>query len=297
LLGFVAVLALLWLLFAPGFSPVSTASPPPQAAALPQLELIRPGTEVGTTAPAGWTHLVLKSRPRLPEGERRLVSESTAGYAAMVFTTTAAAVVAEGRAGAPRYRLARIGLGVGLTIAGRDVVVSPDTQQRLGANLGLAGRLVLSGVYDKQREVRLVGASATGAVLDTPAFMPRGRGHAAVVLRYVFLVDPLTGRLDTLVWRIDLDRRGNYEGAVGAIEWLAPNALVDAVLKVDLNEFTLGVPSERAFAVTHIPEGQKQFAIPESLRGAAGAARLPADMARRLDGSLRALIAQAEARR
>jgi hypothetical protein len=293
------LLALLFLfvLLLPLGSPMAPAAPPPTAAPLVRLELIRPGTAIDDRAPAGWTHLVLKSQPRLPDAERRKVGETTADLATMAFMATAADVQPEIQDGQRRYRLARIGIGVGMPVRGRDLIVSPDTQRALGADLGLAARLVLSGVYEKQMDVRLVAASRTGAIMDTPASMPRGGVHAAVILRYVFLADPATGRLDTVVWRIDRDARGNYEGAVGDLEWLPPNKKVDAVLQVDLREFTLGVPSDRAFAVMRIPAGQRQFAIPEALRPAAGAPRLSAEAARQLDSGLRQLIREAEAPR
>jgi hypothetical protein len=126
--------------------------------------------------------------------------------------------------------------------------------------------------------------------MDTPAFMPRGRGHAAVVLRYVFLVDAMSGRLDTLVWRIDTDGRGGYDGTVGLIEWLPPNKLVDATLQVDLNEFRLGIPSEKAFAVTSIPGGQRQLSIPDGLRPLAGTARPTGAQAGQIERQLREMI-------
>jgi hypothetical protein len=271
------------------------ASPPaPPATRLPRLEFIRPGTIIEDRPPTGWTHLVLKSQPRLPEAERRKVGETAATLATMVFTANTAAVERDDQAGGRRYRLARLGVGVGVNVRDRDMIITPETQRGLGADLGLLARQVLSGVCDKQHDVHLVAGSTTGAFVDTPAFMPRGRGHAPVILRYAFLVDADTGRLDTLVWRIDLDQRGWYQGAVGLIEWLPPNKQVDCVMQADLSEFTFGLPSERAFAILRIPDGQKQFAVPEPLRTAAGAPRVTAETARALDGGLRQLLREAQ---
>ena len=208
-----------------------------------RLELIRPGTVIGSQAPAGWTHLVLKSWPRLPDNQKKLVNEMTARLAVTFFTATTADVVAEDVQGARQFRLSRLGFGVGSRVRGRDMILSPATEAQLGADLGFIGRQVLGEVCQRQQEIRLVAASTTAAIVDTPVFMPRGRGHRKAILRYVFLVDPRTGRLDTLVWRIDLDPRGSYEGAVGAIEWLPPRLMVDAVLQVDVREFRLGIPS------------------------------------------------------
>ncbi len=269
----------------------TTASPAKKTPdVIRQVELLTPGTVIEKSAPRGWTHLVLKSQPRLPDDEKRRVNEMTARLATMVFTATAASVEAYGKGEAKRYRLARLGVGVGVNINGKDVIVSPETQAQLGANLGLLARQVLSAVYEKQKSVRLVAVGPTLAILDTPAFMPRGRGHAPVILRYVFLVDPLSGKLDTLVWRIDLDARGEYEGVTGMIEWLPPNKLVDAEMQVDPREFRLGVPSERAFAIKSIPQGDRQFSMPDGLRGLAGIRQLRPQQAAQLTQGLRDMI-------
>jgi hypothetical protein len=257
-----------------------------------RLELIRPGTVIGPQAPSGWTHLVLKSWPRLPHDQKKLVNEMTARLSVAFFTATTADVVAEEVQGIRQFRLARLGFGVGTRVRGQDMIVSPTTEAQLGADLGFIGRQVLTEVCQRQQEIRLVAGSATAAVVDTPLFMPRGHGHRKVILRYVFLVDPRTGRLDTLVWRIDLDARGDYEGAVGAIEWLPPQLMVDAVMQVDGREFRLGIPSERAFAVTSLPTG-RQLGFPAALRALAGRPQLAPEEARLLVAGLRDQMAQA----
>ena len=275
-----------------------TPNPPAPARKVPVLrnvELVAPGTVIERSAPRGWSHLVLKSQPTLDDTQRRLVNDTYARLATMVFTTTLAHVEAYENGPERRYRLARLGVGVGVNIDGKDIVVSPDTQSRLGANLGFLAKQVLSGVYEKQKTVRLVAVGPTMAVLDTPAFMPRGRGHAATVMRYVFLVDGVSGKLDTLVWRIDTDDRGGYEGTTGFIEWLPANKMIDARMRVDLNEFRLGIPSEKAFAVSSIPSGQRQFSIPDGLRSTAGIAKLTSEQATSLASHLREMIRAASA--
>jgi hypothetical protein len=257
-----------------------------------RLELIRPGTVIGQQAPAGWSHLVLKSWPRLPDDQKKLVNEMTARLAVTFFTATTADVAAEDVQGGRHFRLARLGFGLGTRVRGQDMIVSPATEAKLGADLGFFGRQVLDEVSQRQQEIHLVAATATAAIVDTPLFMPRGHGHRKVILRYVFLVDLRTGRLDTLVWRINLDARGNYEGAVGAIDWLPPNLMVDAVMQVDVREFHLGIPSERAFAVTSLPPGQP-LDCPAALQPIAGRPQLTADHARLLEAGLRERIAEA----
>jgi hypothetical protein len=235
---------------------------------------------------------VLKSWPRLPDDQKQLVNEMTARLAVTGFTATTADVAAEDVQGVRQFRLARLGFGVGTRVRGQDMIVSPATAAQLGADLGFLGRRILAEVSQRQQEIRLVAYSSTAAIVDTPLVMPRGQGHRKVILRYVFLVDQRTGRLDTLVWRIDLDGRGSYEGAVGAIQWLPPQLMMDAVLHIDVREFHLGVPSERAFAVTKLPQG-KALDFPATVQEIAGRPRLTAEQARLLLAGLRERLAQA----
>src|SRR5262245_9727840 len=84
---------------------------PSSTSAIRAVELIQPGTVIERSAPKGWSHLVLKSQPSLPEDQRRQVSEMTARLATMVFTTTLVHVEADRASKDRRFRLARIGLG------------------------------------------------------------------------------------------------------------------------------------------------------------------------------------------
>src|SRR5690606_21861731 len=122
--------------------------------------------------------------------------------------------------------------GVGAAVGGKDVILSPETQAELGAGLGVLGRQVLAEVYQRQKEVRLVAATRTMGVIDTPAFLRLNGGHRKAVIRYAFLVGPRTGRLDSLAWRIDLDDGGGYAGMGGPVEWLPPALRVRPTLHV-----------------------------------------------------------------
>ena len=74
--------------------------------------------------------------------------------ATFLFTATAVSVeaddpVASGKASGgvhPRrpYRLTRIGVGAGTRIDGQNVIITPETESKLGANLGLTGGLLLA---------------------------------------------------------------------------------------------------------------------------------------------------------
>src|SRR5262249_36919598 len=152
---------------------------------------------------------------------------------------------------------------------------------------GLLGGQVLAKVYDGQQNVRLAGFTRTMALVDTPMVMLRGNRHRPIVIRYALLVDANTGRLETLAWLLDRDDRGGYQGPSSPIELLPPNKISDAVLRVDTNEIILGVPSDNAFALVRLPEGQKQLAFPEDVKGVAAEANPSAVWAGWLEGKLR----------
>jgi len=48
--------------------PFRLFSPVPYDVTASPVSLVQPGTVVGNTAPEGWTHLILKSRPRVSSG-------------------------------------------------------------------------------------------------------------------------------------------------------------------------------------------------------------------------------------
>jgi hypothetical protein len=261
-----------------------------------RMALIPPGTVIGREAPEGWSHLVIKTYPRPGAGDLDRVNDNTMRLASFIFTAFVADVRGQQVRGDTRYRLERIAIGLGTNINGRETIISPDTQKRLGANLGLLARTVFNKAYEMQREAAVVARSDTLGVVDTVATMLRDGKHRPVVFRYVLLVDPRNGRLDTLLWVIDRDGEGRYTGAVGPIQWLARTKIETVVLHVDGNEFTLGVPSENAFAAQRPPQGDKEIALPEELKSVAAQPRLSDEAARQLDARLRDCLARAAAR-
>jgi hypothetical protein len=252
---------------------------------------------IAKEAPRGWSNLVIKSFPRPGAGDAQQLSQQTTQLASFLFTAILADV-RQDQATRGRYRLARLGVGMGANLGGHDMIISPETQHRLGANLGFLGRRVLSEAQDKLRGVVLVARSNTMGILDAPSVMIRGDRHRHVTLRYALLVDADNGRLDTLLWVIDKDPRGAYTGVGSDIEWLPANKLEDCVLHVDTSEFNaLGIPSDLAFAMNRLPQGQKQVPLPEDLKALAVQSTFTPATARDLETRLRALLGPAPAAR
>jgi hypothetical protein len=254
-------------------------------------ELIPPGTVVDREPPKGWSFLVIKSHPKPGSGDISKVNENTNRLASFIFTAFVANAKAEKVGNETQYRLNRVAVGLGTRINGKDVILSPDTQARLGADLRLLARVVLDRTYEMQKEVIIVVNSYTLAVVDTPAIMLRGTQHRDVVIRYILLLDPKKGSLDVLCWLIDKDNQGRYTGASGPIEWLPRNMVQDVNLHVDGNEFgPLGVPTDRAFATARLPKGEQQIPLPDDLKTTAGMQRYTPELAMQMEKRLRELM-------
>lgn len=257
------------------------------------LTQIAPGSVIDREAPKGWSHLIIKSQPRIGAGDVKKVTNQVNQLSCLLFTAVVANVQEDKSGGPARYRLSGLGVGMGTKIKGKDVIITPDTQRKLGADLGFFARIVLNESTKRVQEVQAVARSDSMAVFDAPSLMLREGKHRPIIVRYALLVDRQTGRLDTLIWPIDRDDRGAYVGLAGAYEWLAPNKIEDCVLHVDGNEFFAGTPTESAFAMNRFPQGQKQIAIPDEDKALAVKARFSSVAAGELEAKLREVLAKA----
>ena len=252
---------------------------------------IPPGTEITDGPPQGWTHLVLKSQPRLGAEAAEQVSETMARLVSLLYTAIVADVqLEEDPRPAARFYLAKVAAGVGTEVGGRQIILSSDTQQELGADLDFLDRRALGGGEDHVQQIRCVARSRTMAILDAPNLLVRDGKHRRMVLRYAILVDPNTGRLDTLLWLLEPEADDRYAGPLGPAQWLPESKLADCRLHVDTDEYILGVPTTAAFAMVHVPQGRQTLVIPETLEPIAAAARLTPTSARELEQLLGALL-------
>jgi hypothetical protein len=250
------------------------------------LDLIPAGTVIADKAPAGYTHLLLKSRPRPGAGDTARISHEHAELAGLLSTALAARV----EKSQDRYRLDGVAIGVGTRVGEHDLILTPDTQERLGGDLGFLARIVLSRACERLADVRTVARSPAMIVFDAPNRMLRNGRHRPVVLRYAVLVTETTGRLDTLVWLLDRGEDGGLSRPVGPAQWLPPGKVDEAVLHVDAREFTLGNPNESSFALVRLPQGRRSIDFPDPLRDLAARPRLSAAAAADLEAGLRAVL-------
>lgn len=260
---------------------------------LRRLAQIPPGTVIGKEAPKGWSNLIIKSYSRPGSGDMNRLSSTADRLSRMLFT----AIVAEVKPDKPgsdgnRYKLEKVAVGLGVRISNKDTIVTPDTQQRLGAGLGLLARVVLRTAQEKLADIAVVARSATFMVFDSPSYMVVEGRHKPIVLRYAVLVEERTGRLNTLVWALAREADGKYSDPIGAIQWLPPNLTDDCILHVDGNEFSLGQPTEKAFAITMPPKGGKEIKVGDGLKPLVARPRFSSATAAELENKLRETLNQ-----
>lgn len=254
---------------------------------------IAPGTVIADRPPEGWSHLILKSQPRIGDATRDQISDFYAPLTELLFTAILADVQsAEDTGGGSSYYLAKVAIGAGTDVGGRDMILSPETQEELGADLGFMQRQTLVGGLKELHRMRCVARSQTAAILDAPGVVLRRGKHREAVLRYAILVDPKTGRLDTLLWTLESAAADQPAEAVGPIQWLPPNKVVDCELHVDSSGFTLGIPNAMGFAMFELPQGRRTFALPERLNATAAMSPLTAEAAGELQTLLRSLLSR-----
>ena len=255
-------------------------------------EQVAPGTVVGDGPPAGWSHLIIKSLPRVKASEvDRLPDPRVIGgrqglvkRASWMFTVFTARVVEERQGAHTRHRLDAVGLGLGANVDGRDTVLGAGD-----ANLKWDEALILGAGYDVQKQSRVVVHGPTFALVDTPVAFRCGERNRNIRFRYGLLVDPATGRLDVFAWRLGAED-GECSDLTRAV-LLNPNTIDRAELLPDPSAFnSLGIPSDRAFGVDSLPPHRLEVTIPAEVRAAAGKTRFAPEEARSLEDALRKLL-------
>lgn len=260
-----------------------------------RLAQIPPGTVIGKEAPKGWSHLLLKSYSRPDAGDVKQLWPTADRLARLLFTALIADVRCQAEPGnqgksSQRCKLAKVAVGVGTRIGDKDVVITPDTQEQLGANLDLLACVVLRTAQEKLKDITVAARSATFMVFDSPSFLVVDGKHKPIVLRYAILVDERTGCLNTLVWPLGREADGGYSGPLGPLQWLPPNLTDDCVLHVDGGAFRFGQPTERAFAILAPPHGKKEILIEDKWKSLASRPRFSSAAAAELGANLRAAI-------
>lgn len=218
---------------------------------------IAPGTVIGRGAPRGWSNLIVAAYPRIGHGDVEKTSDLVKRLGATLTFSMAANVIHDspGRGGIG-YRLEKVGWGLGARINGNNTVISYETCDSLGANLGFLGNEVLRRNEEGLQETFVQVAKSDSMVICDYGELVLFRGeHRWMVVRHGVLVSPANGRIVSLAWLLDISEDGRYSVAEDSFQLLPPNLQEDRVFNVKSDRFTLGIPAADAFAVVKIPQG------------------------------------------
>jgi hypothetical protein len=257
---------------------------------LPELVFLKPGTGVLDKQPAGWSHLVIRSVPRLASGDLRSLPASAATTATL-FRTVILADVRRGSNDRGEYRLARIGVAMCVPRKEGDVVVDPANASALGISLSAVQRIVLDRAQTELARGRLVVRTPTFALFRTPATIVGGQRHRAADLYYGFLVDARTGHLQTLVWSVVTSPESR--SSPKSVVVMSPAQVFDCALDVSASRLLGALPVSWSFAMAYLPRGEKA-AAPPRLMDQIEAASLDRSRAVDIEAALRRTLAQSE---
>lgn len=271
----------------------SAASDPSRPFPVSSLPRIEPGVVIGDAPPAGWSHLIFKSRSRLASGAIDSLPEFARELAEFIFYAMTARVVRDDEG---VWRFDRVAIGLGTRIGANDVIISSATYKKLGAELGPIKSIVLS--YAEQRLDQMVVAfrSRSMAIVDTPTLLHIDGQNRETLFRYLFLVEPRTGGLATIVWRIELGSAGEYLRLGSEPILIQPNLVSVTALHVDGSKITAGIPSSQAFAGKELPSGVTLRFLPEAAQPAL-AKPVSIAAAEKLEAAFRKVLAEMQGSR
>lgn len=275
------------------------------------LEKIPPGTEIGKTAPKGWTHLVFVATPTIAEGDVEALPSMAKSIASMLQLTVLANARNEsddpggngnggsrsggnGASGKGPWRLEKVAVGFATPVNGKRIVISSDSERRLGANLDFIERMVLSGqerYLAEERGVLQVVTAPNMVVFDARSVMLIKERHREMIVRHAVVIDPSSGGMGALVWLIDPQSKG-YQLAEDAMQLLPSNFQEKRRMHVDASQITLGIPGPTALAVVSIPKGV-EIPFSPALREVAALRRFTPEAAAELEAEIWKALAAA----
>jgi hypothetical protein len=222
----------------------------------PRLVQLTAATRIGDAPPEGWSHLVIKSIPRLASGDARDLPDVAHRTATMFRTVVLADVEPLGLD--KQFILSRVGLAMCIPARdGRndDIVVASDRVEALGMRLSTVEQMVLDAAEAELAESRIIAFTSSFALLRAPATLVVAGKHHKVDLYYAFCVDPTTGRLWVGAWSM-------WPGDVKqppppfVIE-VASQTKFDCAIDVQAKRVLGTVPYSYSFAMRKLPPGHE----------------------------------------
>ncbi len=228
----------------------------------PRLVYLPPGMLISDKPPEGWSHLVIKSIPRLTSGDKGTLPKGSSETATQ-FRTVILANVRPLDVDEKDFELDQIGVGICVPKdEDQDIVVAADRLDALGLKLSAVQRVVLDKVEAELGESRIIARTTTFALFRGPANVVAGDDHKKVMLNYGFCVERNTGRLKVGLWPMVPEARSLK--APAALVRLGANPIFDCQLDVRARRILGTVPYSWSFAMKKLPDG-KQLRVPPAL--------------------------------
>ena len=230
-----------------------------------KLVYLQPGLLIGDKPPEGWSHLVVKSLPRLASGDKDSLPKGAAKTAAY-FRTVILANVKPVDVDEQDFELTQVGIGICVPQKGqnKDIVVTADRQEALGLHLSWVEKMTLDAIEAGMAKGKIIATTPTFALFRSPAtVVAAGDEHREVNLNYAFCVDRKTGKLQVGLWTSALETA--QIRAPQTMLRLNSNPIFDCKMDVQTKKvFGVTVPGTWSFAMSVLPAG-KRVAVPKDL--------------------------------
>lgn len=225
-----------------------------------------PGMLIGDKPPEEWSHLVLKSLPRLASGDLDSLP-GDAGKTAAYFRTVILAKVKPVDVDEKEFELTQIGVGICVPQKGvkEDMVVSANHLQALGLHLSIVRKMALDEIQAEMMKGCIIARTPTFALFRTPVtVVAAGNEHRKVNLNYAFCVERTTGKLQVGLWTSALEPKASLPPQ--RMVRLNSNPIFDCKIDVQQTKFAgVSVPFSFSFAMSELPG--KFVPVPPTLGG------------------------------
>jgi hypothetical protein len=226
---------------------------------------LQPGLLIGDKPPEGWSHIVVKSLPRLASGDKDSLPKEAAKTAAY-FHTVILANVKPVDVDEKDFELTQVGIGICVAQKGQkeEIVIAASRLEALGLHLGFIQKMTLDAMEKEMTKGRIIAQTPTFALLRAPAtVVAAGNEHREVNLNYAFCVERTTGKLQVGLWTSALE--AHETRAPQTMVRLKSKQVFDCKMDVQATKvFGVTVPGTWSFAMSVLPAGQR-VAVPKDL--------------------------------
>lgn len=224
------------------------------------------GIVIGQNAQPRWNRTVMLAKPRIASGDTSALPQSIRNAVSKFVLAIVATVDLDPQSLDPKYRLAEVGVGYCAEVNSQLQVVHSDNKNPDGVSLSFLDRQLLAENERQLENARTIARGSSLLMFDVPAILLQQSNHREYRIRHLVWIDSKSGRLATMAWLTEADRNGRLCVVTDEpVRWLDADSIEDRAIHVDGKEFTLGIPSKRAFALERFPAGRP---IPWSQRAA-----------------------------